>query len=284
MYVHALAVSVRAILWASGSADSELRNYVHTYVRTYVRRGAPWPDNLKTARSAVDPQSFLRAGPWAHIQVSGHTRLGLPGPGICDVKALGFKLRRFMRTRVDRAFRDQLPRACVFLFGRGQPGLGTYVHTYVFIRLAWRGRATSKLPGPVRGLRHDGRVVCVCVCASVGHHSWDGPPRSCGAGLGVPAAADRRGGLVGQVPRRGLQCGPPDDSRRGALRSSQTPCPPKVKAGHSFDFRSRRLSGEGVACQDSMRTTCGYVSSHTCAFGAGPTLGDGGRPAYGHRV
>ena len=135
--------------------------YVHTYVRTYVRRGAPWPDNLKTARSAVDPQSFLRAGPWAHIQVSGHTRLGLPGPGICDVKALGFKLRRFMRTRVDRAFRDQLPRACVLLFGRGQPGLGTYVHTYVRIRLAWRGRATSKLPGPVRGLRHDGRVVCV---------------------------------------------------------------------------------------------------------------------------
>ena len=165
LYVHALAVSVRAILWASGSADSELRNYVHTYVRTYVRRGAPWPDNLKTARSAVDPQSFLRAGPWAHIQVSGHTRLGLPGPGICDVKALGFKLRRFMRTRVDRAFRDQLPRACVFLFGRGQPGLGTYVHTYVRIRLAWRGRATSKLPGPVRGLRHDGRVVCVCVSA-----------------------------------------------------------------------------------------------------------------------
>ena len=158
------------------------------------------------------------------------------------------------------------------------------MHTYVRIRLAWRGRATSKLPGPVRGLRHDGRVVCVCVCASVGHHSWDGPPRSCGAGLGVPAAADRRGGLVGQVPCRGLQRGPPDDSRRGALRSSQTPCPPKVKAGHFFDFRSRRLSGEGVACQDAMRTTCGYVSSHTCAFGAGPTLGDGGRPAYGHRV
>ena len=36
LYVHALAVSVRAILWASGSADSELRTYVHTYVRTYV--------------------------------------------------------------------------------------------------------------------------------------------------------------------------------------------------------------------------------------------------------
>ena len=88
-----------------------VRRFRTTFVRTYLRRFAPWPDNLKTARSAVDPQSFLRAGPWAHIQVSGHTRLGLPGPGICDVKALGFKLRRFMRTRVDRAFRDQRPRA-----------------------------------------------------------------------------------------------------------------------------------------------------------------------------